>query len=433
MEKPDAVCARDRRRGARFRGHRRARRLGCLAALVAIVAACGFGSAAERSDAGALRPDRNVPRALAQGLSSGPVAAFSFSEGAGTVVGDSSGHGNSGTTAATSWVRGGKFGNALAFNGRTSLVTIPFSRSLRLRTALTLEAWVDPIRVSPAWRDVIYRARDAFLLEATSQTAHRGSAAGGTFAGHETLVTSPTRLPKNRWSYLAETYDGSRVSLYVNGRPVASAATNGSILSSTSPLEIGGDHFYGQFFAGRIDEVRIYDRALSTGQIQTDMRTPVADLPRAPSKIAASVASPTEIDVSWAALSGPWVTGYLLERCQGVNCSDFVRIAAPTGRKFRDSGLKRRTSYSYRVRAVGAGGKAGPYSDLASGYTGVLVRPGGLALTPGQTMKYTVAVPGSGVAECRLVRGRDRGWLGVVRDDQRPGACTGPRARSAHT
>ena len=75
--------------------------------------------------------------------------------------------------------------------------------------------------------------------------------------------------------YLVETYDGSTLRFYVNGAQVSSVARTGSILTSTNPLQIGSDSIYGQYFNGLIDEVRIYNTALSAAQIQTDMATPV--------------------------------------------------------------------------------------------------------------------------------------------------------------
>jgi hypothetical protein len=59
------------------------------------------------------------------------------------------------------------------------------------------------------------------------------------------------------------------------GLQVSSRAQTGAIVTSTNPLQIGGDSIYGQYFAGRIDEVRIYNRALSVAEIQSDMNTPV--------------------------------------------------------------------------------------------------------------------------------------------------------------
>jgi hypothetical protein len=56
---------------------------------------------------------------------------------------------------------------------------------------------------------------------------------------------------------------------------VASVNRTGPIATSTGPLRIGGNSLWGEFFQGRIDEVRVYNRALTPAEIQTDMNTPV--------------------------------------------------------------------------------------------------------------------------------------------------------------
>ena len=63
----------------------------------------------------------------------------------------------------------------------------------------------------------------------------------------------------NAWSHLAATYDGATLRLYVNGTQVARPPVTGTIAASTGALTIGGDALYGQYFAGRIDEVRVYN------------------------------------------------------------------------------------------------------------------------------------------------------------------------------
>ena len=65
------------------------------------------------------------------------------------------------------------------------------------------------------------------------------------------------------------------VRLFVNGTLVASKAATGSIATSSNQLQIGGDSIYGQYFAGTIDEIRIYNTALTQAQIQADMNAPI--------------------------------------------------------------------------------------------------------------------------------------------------------------
>ena len=61
------------------------------------------------------------------------------------------------------------------------------------------------------------------------------------------------------------------LALYVNGTQAAQLLVAGSIVTSTGPLKIGGNAIWGEWFQGLIDEVRIYNRALSAGEIQADM------------------------------------------------------------------------------------------------------------------------------------------------------------------
>src|SRR5262249_36875542 len=75
-------------------------------------------------------PASNTASATTPAAPSGLVAAYAFNEGTGTTVKDASGNGNNGTVANTTWSTTGKFGNALNFNGTSSVVTIPNSASL---------------------------------------------------------------------------------------------------------------------------------------------------------------------------------------------------------------------------------------------------------------------------------------------------------------
>jgi Concanavalin A-like lectin/glucanases superfamily len=199
------------------------------------------------------------------------VAAYSFNEGTGTTVHDATGNGNNGTLqGGTSWTTSGRYGNAISFNGTNAYVNVPNSSSVQLTTAMTLEAWVNPSERKGVWRDVIYKGNDNYYLEADSTNGK--PATGGTF-GPPLFGTGA--LTTNAWTHLAGTYDGTTLRLYVNGTQVSNRAQTGPIAISTNALQIGGDSIYGQYFPGKIDEIRIYNRALSATEIQSDMNTPV--------------------------------------------------------------------------------------------------------------------------------------------------------------
>ena len=108
------------------------------------------------------------------------------------------------------------------------------------------------------------------------------------------IATGTSQLPINTWSHLASTYDGTTLRLYVNGTQVGSVATTGSIEVSSGVLRIGGNTIWGEYFSGLIDEVRIYNRALSATEIQTDMNTPVGSPERLLGEPISGNASPPE-------------------------------------------------------------------------------------------------------------------------------------------
>ncbi len=300
---------------------------------------------------------------------SGLVAAYSFDEGSGMTVGDDSGDGNSGTISGATWTTSGKYGNALVFNGTSALVTVNNSTTLQLSNAMTLEAWVNPQFVTNQWTDIIMKYNDNYYLNGTSDNGP--PAVGGTFHNSDTPLYLTRNLPLNTWTFLAATYDRTALKFYTNGVLAASASDATSIATSSNPLNIGGDPFFGQYFQGTIDQVRIYNVALTAAQIHTDMTTqifPVPDTqpPTAPTNLVAIAVGRTQIELSWSAsIDNVGVTGYLLER-QDPGNANFTQVAMVTGTNYFDTGLAGPTNYSYRVRATDAAGNLSAYSPVAS-------------------------------------------------------------------
>ena len=92
--------------------------------------------------------------------------------------------------------------------------------------------------------------------------------------------------------------------------------------------------------------------------------------PTAPTSLVTTVASSSQINLSWtASTDNVGVTGYKVERCQGAACSNFAQIATPTATSFNDTGLTASTSYSYRVRATDAEGNLSTFSGPSTAMT----------------------------------------------------------------
>ena len=168
-----------------------------------------------------------------------------------------------------------RFGGALVFDGATSWVTVPDGSTLDLTIGLTLEAWVNPT-ASAGWQAVIVKERDqAGLSYALYSSSDSGLPDGTVNVGTDVSVLATSPLPSNTWSHLALTYDGTTLRIFVNGRLASAQPANGLLATAGTPLRIGGDSIWGEYFSGLIDEVRIYNRPLTANEIQVDMGTPI--------------------------------------------------------------------------------------------------------------------------------------------------------------
>ncbi|MFI7701790.1 LamG-like jellyroll fold domain-containing protein [Nonomuraea sp. NPDC049480] len=293
----------------------------------------------------------------------GLVAAYGMNEGAGSTVGDASAAGNHGTTTATTWSATGKYGKALSFNGTSSWVTVGDSPSLRLTTGMTLQAWIRPTTVN-SWRTVImkqYTGDLAYVLSAGSDNNRPHTVIHTT---GEVGTGGTASLPLDTWSHLTATYDGTTLRLYVNGTQISQRTAGGPIRTDNGVLRIGGNSLWGEHFNGLIDEVRIYNRALTPAQIQTDMSTPIGEEPPPDTQAPTAPGSPAaaggagNAQLTWtASTDNVGVEGYTVHRSTtpGFTPSGANQVGSSQTTTFTDAGLIAGTYY-YRVRAFDAAG-----------------------------------------------------------------------------
>jgi len=203
------------------------------------------------------------------GSFAGLVMGLSMSEGSGESVRDSSPNGNIGTIVGAIWAEG-RFGTALEFDGVEDRVIVDEAPSLQLTRHVTIEAWIYPMRAAPGgYQNILVKESNQsyalymFVSEAAGriQTLEVGPA---------DLHSGPTFVPVGVWTHIASTYDGSELRVYVNGASAGVLAAAGTINARSGEVRIG--HGRGNVpFNGRIDEVRLYNRALSAEEIGVDM------------------------------------------------------------------------------------------------------------------------------------------------------------------
>jgi len=196
------------------------------------------------------------------------VAYWKFDEGAGSTAADSSGNRNTGIlTNGPLWTPG-RIGSALYFDGTDDNVTVADSNSLNLSDAFTLSAWVNPSEAFSDFRAILVKNYTYYFYADVSGYCGDGTPLAGFDQATSNVVCQSTALTPNTWTHLAATYNGSTITLYRDGLPVAVANASGPLTPTPGTLQIGASQ-YGEYFKGMIDEVRIYKTALSDTEIQT--------------------------------------------------------------------------------------------------------------------------------------------------------------------
>lgn len=218
-------------------------------------------------------------------LQDGLVMCLPFDEGQGDVVADMSGNGHDGSIEKAEWVEG-KFGKALSFNGSDSFVEIPFADDFVITEAITLGAWVAAnVPFAPEWRGIINARKSTygpFLL-------HTGGAAkaeiGLYLQGAWTWLRTASSLEKGVFHHVVGTYDlEDGLHIYFDGElndGEGSAGAKPGEIDETPDEGVVIGHNYnnaGRWWDGVIDEVVIYNRALSAEEIAELSTIPLSDL-----------------------------------------------------------------------------------------------------------------------------------------------------------
>lgn len=205
----------------------------------------------------------------------GLVGHWKMDENSGTTTADSSGSGNTGVLTNATWTTSSIAGAAaLDFNGTSALVSCGNGSSLNVATAMSISGWFkhsssggsqySGVDKTGAYRLVAIEANGAsshwqFYITDSSGVAH--------------YVQTLASYSNDVWHYVAGTFDGTQLKIYIDGSLAASTNWSGTIKTNTSPFIIGRREA-SSYYQGTIDSVKIYNRTLSDTEIAAEYSHP---------------------------------------------------------------------------------------------------------------------------------------------------------------
>jgi len=227
------------------------------------------------------------------------IGWWKLDEGVGTTVADASGRGHNGVFAegTPEWVEG-MYDKALKFDGANK-VEIPDHPDFHLEDAISMALWIMPeADVQPGYAKLFMKQRSD-VYPYNIQYAGNGTNIRTTVYTSGQMDTSGTPNFAGEWGHLCMTYDGSALILYKDGEEVAQIATSGKIQQNDLSLSIGGRLNSSQNFIGIIDDVKLYNRALTPADIKQAMIAPLPTLAFDPNPANGATDVPRDVVFSW--------------------------------------------------------------------------------------------------------------------------------------
>ncbi|MEX2008336.1 MAG: LamG-like jellyroll fold domain-containing protein [Candidatus Spechtbacterales bacterium] len=198
------------------------------------------------------------------------VGVWDFEEGIGSTARDGSGFENDGTINGATWVEDEDLGRyVLSFSGNNS-ITAPDTSSLDITSnAFTLSGWFKPSVDVTAMtnnypifimkRPWLVGGYAAHFIKANGRIIVQYCRSGGPCSA----AYSKTSFKAGKWYYYTGTFDGTKLRVYIDGKLEGESSSPGTMgSSSTNRLTIG------QSFQGSIDQVRIFEEALTAQAVE---------------------------------------------------------------------------------------------------------------------------------------------------------------------
>ncbi len=185
---------------------------------------------------------------------------------------------NDGTIVGGVTFAAGMVSQAFVMDGATGYVEVPDSPALDVTGQITIDAWINPVATGGRVVDKITAGgADGYLLD--------------TYGGRVRMivngqsVSGASVIPTGAWSHVTGVYDGAQMRVYLNGVLDGSFNTAVAIPTNALTLRIGAASDGGSRFTGQIDEVELFNRALSEAEIQAVVAAGSAGKCKAPAQV----------------------------------------------------------------------------------------------------------------------------------------------------
>jgi hypothetical protein len=223
-------------------------------------------------------PDAPPPAAKTGAAASTPglAAWWKLDESGGSTAADSSGRRlDAQVQGAPRWAPGaGRIGGALELGRADSFLDCGGAEEFNFRKAMTVSAWLKVGRADKRAPALVTKGNNTWaLLFSGEKPALSFSLTGpqttGTSRSRSPALKSKRPLDDAQWHHVAGVYDGQRIALYVDGELEDSVSASGPIAVNTEPVWVGQNSMgRSRPFNGWCDELRLYDRGLSAGEVQ---------------------------------------------------------------------------------------------------------------------------------------------------------------------
>jgi len=207
---------------------------------------------------------------------SGLIGYWKFDEGSDLIVSDSSGNENDGSIVGASWANG-KIDKALSFDGVNDYVRIPDSNVFNITDEMTVSAWIYPLtsQSTGGSNQIVQRLdwgnkRGFFLREGYNQSHSPTFYVGN---GSYWFNVYSSNIASNMWHHVVGTVKANdKIKIYVDGNLKSQNNFIGKIVQNVGDIKIGYEAS-GKAFNGTIDDVKIWSRVITDGEIKREYGT----------------------------------------------------------------------------------------------------------------------------------------------------------------